>query len=121
MPPSCRLLGLLRWVLCVAPVIILLGHACIPFAGGHAGMLDLLMGAHHAHDDAHHETLPASCDQAPMESRGSLQAPIVDDICDVTAASIDLAPIGDAVLANLTTVADPNHLPIFLLHTMFLI
>jgi hypothetical protein len=121
MPPARRLLGWVRWVLCAAPVIILLGHACIPFAGGHAGLLDLLMGKHHAHDDAHHETHLASCNQAPMESRGSFQAPIVDDVCDVTASSIDLSPIIDAVLSNSTTAVDPNHLAIFLLHTSFLI
>jgi hypothetical protein len=121
MPPSCTLLGLLRWVLCAAPVIILLGHACIPFAGGHAGLLDLVTGKHHAHDDAHHETHLASCDQAPMESRGSFQAPKVDQVCDVTASSSDLAPIIAAVLSSSTTAADPSHLPIFLLHTSLLI
>jgi hypothetical protein len=121
MPPSRRLLALLRWALCTAPVIILLGHACIPFAGGHASVLDLLMGKHHAHDDAHHETHLASCDQAPIESRGSFHAPIIDDVCDVTAASIDLAPVIDAVLASATTAVDPSHLPIFLRHTALLI
>jgi hypothetical protein len=118
---SCRLFVLLRWVLCAAPVIILLGHACIPFAGGHAGVLDLLVGEHHAHDDAHHETHLASCDQAPMESRGSFQAPMVDQDRDVTTSSIDLAPSIDAVLSRATTTADPSHLPIFLRHTSLLI
>jgi hypothetical protein len=121
LPPAHRLLGLVRWVLCAAPVIILLGHACIPFAGGHAGLLDLLMGKHHAHDDAHHETHLASCDPAPMESKGSFRAPMVDRVCEVTTSSIDLAPILAAVLSRATTAADPSHLPIFLRHTSLLI
>ena len=121
MPPVRRLLLLLRWVLCTAPVIILLGHACIPFAGGHASVLDLLTGRHHAPDDAHHETHLACCDQAPAEWRGSFPTPIVDQVCDVTASSIDLAPIIAAVPSSSTTAGDPSHLPIFLRHTAFLI
>jgi hypothetical protein len=121
MPPLHRLFLLLRWVLCAAPVIILLGHTCIPFTGGHGSVLDVLMGKHHAPDDTHHETHLASCDQTPAEWRGSFPTPIVDQVCEVTASSIDLAPIIAAVPSSSTTAGDPSHFPIFLRHTAFLI
>jgi hypothetical protein len=121
MPPSSRVGLFLRWVLFAAAVIILLGHACVPLTGGHAEVLSLVMGGHHTPDDSHHETHLASCEQAPVESRGSSQALSVDQACDVTATSIDWASIFDAILSISYTAIDPNHLPIFLLHTTFLI
>jgi hypothetical protein len=121
MTSSSRCLSWLRWVLCAAPMIIMLSHTCVPFAGGHAGVLDLLAGNHHASDDAHHETHLASCEQAPLESRGSVQAPIIDQLCHDGATSVDSAPIVDPILSSSVTAPDPSHLPIFLLHTSFLI
>jgi hypothetical protein len=118
---SSKLTFFLRWVLCAAPVIILLGHACIPFADGHAGVLDLLTGTHHVPDDAHHETHLASCDPSPVESRGPVQAPIVDQLCCIGATSVNSAPGIDAILSRSTTAVDPSHHPIFLLHTSLLI
>jgi hypothetical protein len=118
---SSRLLSFLRWVLFVAPMIILLAHACIPLAGGHVDMLDLAMGEHHTSNDPHHEKHLVSCDQVPLASRGLLQAPIVSQVGDIMATSIDSASIVDADLPISTAAVDLSHLPIFLLHTSFLI
>jgi hypothetical protein len=108
-------------VLFVAPVIILLGHACIPLAGGHADVLSLLMGEHHTPDEPHHRMHLVACDQVPVKSTGSFQVPMFNQVGDVTATSIDSAPIIDSVLPIWTPKLAFRHLPIFLLHTSLLI
>jgi hypothetical protein len=121
MRPSNTFVFFLRWVLCAAPVIIMLGHACVLFADGHAGALDLLTGTHHAPDDTHHETHLTSCDPAPAELRGSLQAATVNQFCHIRATSIDSAPIVNPILSRSTTAVAASYHPIFLLHTSLLI
>ncbi len=102
-------------------MLILVGHACVPFAEQHGNILHIAMGAHHTPDDAHDEEHLACCDQVPAESRGSFLRPIFPQVCDIAAASLDMASPIDAAWPIWTAAADFGRPPVFLLCTILLI